>query len=118
MFRMYGDSLSKVKICFMASGNGVGFELFEFVDPPSTSAEERRKEFCLQAQRQRGGVFHFCVTAPDPEALAERACGDGAERIGESSAMGAESTLYLRDPWGMVVEVSSCSFEGLMANTG
>lgn len=92
--------------------------MFELVDPPVKIARELTREFSLQYQWQRGGVFHFCVTAPDPEATARRACEDGAERVGESNVVGPVSTLYLRDRWGMVVEVASCSMESMVTDTG
>ena len=57
------------------------------------------------------------VTAPDPDAVAEAACKDGAKRLGETITMyDGDKALYLRDPWGNVVEVLSCSFEQLMGN--
>jgi catechol 2,3-dioxygenase-like lactoylglutathione lyase family enzyme len=34
LFKIYGDRLQKVKIAFLTSGNGVGIELFQFIDPP------------------------------------------------------------------------------------
>ena len=65
IFAIYPSSLNEVKIAYMATGNGVGFEIFEFLDPlayvPSESFEYHR-----------GGFFHTCVTDSDPDALASR----------------------------------------------
>ncbi|KAH6971309.1 hypothetical protein EDB80DRAFT_875639 [Ilyonectria destructans] len=33
IFQIYGDSLHEVKLAYMATGNGVGFEVFEFLKP-------------------------------------------------------------------------------------
>lgn len=119
LYKIYGDSLRKVKIAFLSTGNGVGFEIFQFIDPPTDSAKTITKDWTLQDQYQRGGVFHVAVTAPDPEAVAKRACEDGAVQIGETvTVYDGERALYLRDPWGIVMELLSCSFEQLMANRG
>lgn len=117
IFKIYGTKLRKVKMAWLSTGNGVGFEIFEFIDPPTKSADEINANWSLEEQYQRGGYFHIGVTAPDPEAVAERACQDGAARVGETITMyDGEKALYIRDPWGNVVEVLSCSFEQLMGN--
>jgi len=119
LYRIYGESLRKVKIAWLSTGNSVGFEIFQFIDPPTDSAETVLKDWTLQNQYQRGGVFHVAVTAPDPEAVARRACEDGAVQIGETVTVGDdERAVYLRDPWGVVMEVLSCSYDQLMANQG
>lgn len=119
LYRIYGESLRKVKIAWLSTGNSVGFEIFQFIDPPTDSAETILKDWTLQNQYQRGGVFHVAVTAPDPEAVARRACEDGAVQIGETVTVGDdERAVYLRDPWGIVMEVLSCSYDQLMANQG
>ena len=100
------------------TGNGVGFEIFEFIDPPTKAASDITKDWSLENQYQRGGYFHLGVTSPDPDAVAKEACKDGAVQIGETITMyDGERALYLRDPWGCVVEVLSCSFEQLMVRT-
>ena len=59
------------------------------------------------------------VTCPDPDAVAEAACNDGAVRVGETATVyDGEKALYIRDPWGNIVEVLSCSFDQLLANRG
>lgn len=55
------------------------------------------------------------MTSPDPDAVAKEACKDGAVQIGETVEMfDGEKALYLRDPWGCIVEVLTCSLEQLM----
>ena len=84
MFRIYGNKLNKLKVAWLTTGNGVGFEIFEFIDPPTKSSAEIKENWTLEEQSQRGGVFHICVTAPDPDAVAEKACADGASRVGDT----------------------------------
>lgn len=78
-FRIIGDKLKKVNVAFLTTGNGVGFELCEFVDPPVKSAEVLRREFRMEEHYQRGGVFHIGFTSPDPEVMAKAACWSGAD---------------------------------------
>ena len=34
VFKIYGETLRRVKVAYLSTGNGVGFEIFEFVDSP------------------------------------------------------------------------------------
>ncbi|KAF2494582.1 Glyoxalase/Bleomycin resistance protein/Dihydroxybiphenyl dioxygenase [Lophium mytilinum] len=115
IFRIYDSRLHKVKVAFLATGNSVGFELFQFIDPPMSAP--------ASFDYTRGGVFHFAVTDPDPEALCARVVAAGGRKIGETvspaSTEGEEVrtvALYVLDPWGNTIEACSCSFEKMMAN--
>ncbi|KAJ4290560.1 hypothetical protein N0V90_010777 [Kalmusia sp. IMI 367209] len=109
MFKIYPSTLQRVKVAWLSCGNSVGFEVFEFVDPPHEPAP--------QFEFARSGFFHICVTAPDVEEAVERAVKEGGKLVGETTALGPkEKAAYVSDPWGNVVEVLSCSFESLMAN--
>jgi catechol 2,3-dioxygenase-like lactoylglutathione lyase family enzyme len=113
LFSIYPDELQSVKIAFLVSGNGVGIELFEFIEPKM----EEPASFKLT----RGGVFHICLTAPDPDALCEKAVAAGARKLGSTITPWRhldedDCALYIQDPWGTVIELLSCSFEQLMAN--
>lgn len=50
IFRIYGDKLKKVRVAWLVAGNGVGFEIFEFVDPPVKGAEEIKAGWTLEEQ--------------------------------------------------------------------
>ncbi|KAF2650891.1 Glyoxalase/Bleomycin resistance protein/Dihydroxybiphenyl dioxygenase [Lophiostoma macrostomum CBS 122681] len=109
IFSIYPSSLQKVKIAWLGTGNSVGFEVFEFIDPPHQPAPD--------FEYNRSGFFHIAVTAPDVEAACRRVVENGGRQIGETVSMGGEEkALYASDPWGNVVEILSCSFEALMAN--
>ncbi|KAF4948577.1 hypothetical protein FSARC_13697 [Fusarium sarcochroum] len=106
IFRIYPDSLQEVKLARMATGNGVGFEIFEFINPRFKAA----KEF----EYERAGVFHICVTDVDPEGLVKKVEAEGGKKIGETvdpSGKGEIVCLYLSDPWNNVIEVIDVGFE-------
>ena len=114
--RIYGNELRKVKVIFMSTGNSIGFELFQFTDPPVRKPDLGK--WTLEEQYQRGGVFHMCFTVPDPDQKCEECCADGAARIGVTlPGFKGGSGLYFRDPWGNVLELMSGNWEESLANT-
>jgi catechol 2,3-dioxygenase-like lactoylglutathione lyase family enzyme len=107
IFAIYGDALNEVKLAYMATGNGVGFEVFEFIDPGFKKNE-------VDFEYNRGGFFHTCVTDTNPDALADKVVKAGGSRVGTTVNLGAGITcLYVKDPWGNVVEILDTSFERL-----
>jgi len=113
IFKIYGEQLQALKIAFLTSGNGVGVELFEFVDPPMKHP--------ASFDFTRGGVFHICVTTSDPEGLCAKAVAAGAKKIRQTVMPYKhldedDIALYIQDPWGTVIEFLSCSFEQLLSN--
>jgi catechol 2,3-dioxygenase-like lactoylglutathione lyase family enzyme len=113
IFKIYPASMKKVKCAWLACGNGVGFEVFEFEDPkttvPKTSADE-------QFEYTRGGFFHIAITVADPDGVVKKCLELGGKQIGQTVEMYGEKALYAADPWGNVIELLSCSFEQLMGN--
>lgn len=112
IFGIYPASLNEVKLAYVVTGNSVGFEIFEFIDPQPRQA----KVF----EYERMGFFHICVTDENPDALADKAESAGARRIGRTadpSGKGDVQCLYLSDPWGNVVEILNVSFEWLACRT-
>lgn len=107
IFAIYGESLQEVKIAYMATGNGVGFEVFEFVDPGFKKAD-------VDFEYHRGGFFHVCVTDPDPAGLVDKIVGRGGTRVGSAvKLIGDITCVYVKDPWGHVVEILDTSFDRL-----
>ena len=107
IFAIYGEALQEVKLAYMATGNGVGFEVFQFVDPLFKKNE-------TDFEYNRGGFFHLCVTDADPEGLIGRIVSAGGSRVGKSVTLaGGVKCAYVKDPWGNVLEVLDTSFERL-----
>jgi catechol 2,3-dioxygenase-like lactoylglutathione lyase family enzyme len=111
IFRIYDDDeLNEVVIAFLSTSDGVGLELFQFIDPPMSEQ--------ASFNYRRGGVFHFAITHPNPEELVQRVVVEGGKRIGETvtlspstTNMNAKVALYFQDPWGNTVEAMNSSFE-------
>ncbi|KAE8423566.1 Glyoxalase/Bleomycin resistance protein/Dihydroxybiphenyl dioxygenase [Aspergillus pseudocaelatus] len=112
IFGIYPGHLNEVKLAWLVTGNGVGFELFEFLDPrtqPQSVQETFERRFHCP------GFFHICVTDKDPESLAARVKKAGGRQVGvtvDPLKSGVEC-LYVSDPWGNIVEILNVSFEHL-----
>lgn len=109
IFASYPESMRAVKLAILTSANGVGLEFFQFVDPPPVP---RKESFDFATV----GVFHICVTDPDPEALVRRVVAAGGKQLGgymDYSRYGHEGHkgVYMQDPWGNVVECMSLSLD-------
>ncbi|URK86290.1 VOC family protein (plasmid) [Rhizobium sp. RCAM05350] len=92
----------------LTSGNGIGLELFQLIDPP----HERRPD---EIEYWRSGIFHFCVTGEDVPELVARIKDAGGEQLSEIWPERNGETgyfmCYCRDPFGCVIEVYSHSYE-------
>ena len=67
---IFGDRFESVKMAHLSTADGVGIELFQFIEP-ATKVPDNTFEYW------RGGIFHFCLTAVDIEATAERIAAHG-----------------------------------------
>lgn len=95
-------------MAFLTAGNGVGFEIFEFIEP-KTYVPQQEFEY------NRGGVFHLCVTDADPTALAEKIVEAGGKRIGVSAHPYTGHTMvYVSDPWGNAIEILDTSYDRII----
>ena len=109
----FGPKLKRLKICHLTSGNGVGLELFEFIEPRSRRPTQ-------DFEYVRCGVFHLCVTDPDVDCLVQRIVDTGGRRINQEVQPSYPGTVYrasyCHDPFGNVVEVVSRSYEQQQSN--
>lgn len=109
IFVSYPESLQELKFAVLTSGNGVGVEVFQFIEP---QVRLRDEEF----EYTRTGFFHICVTDPNPEALLAKIEQEGGRRVGEYMkyaryGLDGHRAIYTQDPWGNVIEVMSLSLE-------
>ncbi|PVH71906.1 hypothetical protein DL98DRAFT_87906 [Cadophora sp. DSE1049] len=109
IFVSYPEEMRELKFAVLTSGNGVGIEVFQFIDP-KPKVREDPFDFA------RVGVFHICVTDPDPVSLLAKIERDGGKRVGgwmdySRYGLAGHRGLYMQDPWGNVIEVMSLSIE-------
>ena len=111
---VFGPRLGKFKICHMSSANGVGIELFQFIEPP---AELREKESNFEYWKT--GYFHIAVTEPEIEELAGRIASNGGKRrtdVMELVPGSGKKICFCEDPFGNIIEIYSHSYEVFWAN--
>jgi catechol 2,3-dioxygenase-like lactoylglutathione lyase family enzyme len=108
----FDPQLKRLKMCHMTTGNGVGFELFEFVEP-------RSRRPANDFEYMRGGFYHICVTDPDIEGLVKKIVESGGCQRGAIRDPYPGSyfrAAYCHDPFGNIIEVLSRSWEQMQSN--
>ncbi|MBY5533682.1 lactoylglutathione lyase [Rhizobium leguminosarum] len=109
---IFGPKFEEGYVSHLATANGVGIELFQFVTPPSESKKENFEYW-------KTGVFHFCLVDPDIEGLAKRITDMGGKQRSDVWTLfpGEEfKAVYCEDPWGNLIEIYSHSTELMYAN--
>jgi catechol-2,3-dioxygenase len=105
-----GFDFGTMRIAHMATGNHVGFELFEF------EATEGEAAFDPESP----GLFHLCVQDPNVEQLAERIVETGGERVSDIWNIFPDNDeykmTYCEDPFGNVIEIHSRGYEHMHSN--
>lgn len=104
---VFGESLGSFWICHMMTSNGVGVELFQFLEP---AADRRRENFDFW----RTGYFHIAITEPLIAQLADRIASSGGKmRTGVMQlAAGSDKKIcFCEDPFGNIIEIYSHSYE-------
>ncbi|CDX04186.1 Glyoxalase protein [Desulfitobacterium hafniense] len=109
---IYGADFRANKMAMLGTGNGVGLELFEFVEPST-------KNYPLEYTPWKPGYFHFAVMAPDVEGMAQKIIERGGTRISKrwdiAPGILPYQLCYVKDPWGNVIELFSHSNDVVMA---
>lgn len=93
-------------------GNDVGLEIFEFIKPKYHGS----KNLFDKESWTRGGYFHIAITAVDPAQLATSIVEKGGKQVGPLCSLpNGQKAVYVKDPWGNVVEIASCDFAKLVS---
>ena len=110
---VYPYPLNVVKVAYLVTGDGTGFELFEFIDPPYSSqlsVPEQKSPAFTPAMYARGGFFHIALTVEDIDATHAKVVSNGGIQIGDTIEMGSDKASYIKDPWGNVIELLTRGF--------
>lgn len=100
---IFGARFRKAYQAHLVTANGVGLELFQFVDPPVQEPADKLEYW-------RRGVWHLAFTAPDIDAFCERIVqAGGKRRIPTFSFIPGRpyQLIYCEDPWGNIIELFS-----------
>ena len=102
---VFGESWTEFKIAHTVTSNGIGVEIFEFPD------NEPAGEF----NYNRAGLFHFSIQDPDIEGMVKTIVEHGGkQRMPIREYYEGEKPYrmcYVEDPFGIVFEVYSHSYE-------
>lgn len=103
---MMGPRTKRFRMAHMISGNGVGIQLFEYLDPHSRPPADPEAFW-------EHGFFHICVTDPDPEGLSARIAESGgrAGSVWRQIPGNDYAAAYCADPFGNVIEINSHGYE-------
>lgn len=109
---VFGPRIGRFLICHLSSANGIGIELFQFVEP---RAEERDDNF----EYWKTGVFHIAVTELAIEELASKIAASGGKQrteIMELSPGSGKKICFCDDPFGNIIEIYSHSYDQFWSN--
>jgi catechol 2,3-dioxygenase-like lactoylglutathione lyase family enzyme len=109
---VFGPKLRKMLLCHMSSANGVGFELFQFIEPKTELREDNFEYW-------KTGVFHISVTDPDIEELSQRIVASGGKKrtdVLELVEGSGRKICFCEDPFGNIIEIYSHSYEQNWSN--
>lgn len=102
-------------MAYLGTGNRIGFELFEFVEPRYEGSTIASPKSFDRKSWISGGFFHIAVTTSNPDILAKKVEESGGRRVGKTAILAnGETALYVQDPWGNAIEIVSADFETLV----
>ena len=107
-----GPNFQEMLIAHMATADGTGFELFQFVEPDTAATARNNVEW-------RTGFFHIALTHPNiPEIVETIKSAGGKQRSPILELFKGEnhSICYCEDPFGNVIEIMSTRYEQIFAN--
>lgn len=103
---VFGEGWKKLRIAHLSTADRIGIELFEF---DGNHAPEDNMAF------RRHGTFHFAIQDPDLEGLLDRiVAAGGRQRMPVREYFPDEKPyrmVYVEDPFGIVFELYSHSYE-------
>jgi catechol 2,3-dioxygenase-like lactoylglutathione lyase family enzyme len=110
--QIYGEGFRRAYQAHMLAGNGVGIEVFQFLEPAVDEPEPTM-------HYTRRGFSHLCLTVEDVPADVAAVVAAGGSQISDPAYFvpGRPWQLaYCRDPWGVTLELMSASYAEAFAN--
>jgi catechol 2,3-dioxygenase-like lactoylglutathione lyase family enzyme len=104
---IHGPDLKKMRMAWLSSGNQVGFEIFEYIEP---KAQRRHENF----EYWKSGFTHICITDPNIENLCKKISETGGKqrsKVWEIVPDKGHKIVFCEDPFGNIIEVYSNGYE-------
>ena len=104
---IHGPDLNKMRIAWLSSGNQVGFEIFEYIEP---KAQRRQDNF----EYWKSGFTHICITDPNIEDLCNRISETGGKQRSKNWEVVPDKgykIVFCEDPFGNIIEIYSNAYE-------
>ena len=105
---IHGPNLKKMRIVWLSSGNQIGIEIFEYIDP---KAERRTND---NFEYWKSGFFHICITDPNIEELCKKISESGGKqrsKIWDLVPNKGYKIAFCEDPFGNVIEIYTHGYE-------
>jgi predicted enzyme related to lactoylglutathione lyase len=107
-FDVFGAQWKHMKLAHLTNAEGVGFEIFQFVEPPVHVREEGFDYW-------NSGISHIAFTVDDLEGTVSRITGlGGRARSGIHELPSGTRVCYCADPWGTAIELVTTSYTALV----
>ena len=109
---IFGPQFVRAHQAHLLSANGVGIELFQFLEPAVAAPADNFRYW-------QTGIFHLCITDPDLEALTERIVSRGGRqrtKIWSFLPGRPYRQVYCEDPFGNIIEAFSHSYAETFSN--
>jgi catechol 2,3-dioxygenase-like lactoylglutathione lyase family enzyme len=106
---VFGARWKHMKLAHLADADGVGFEIFQFAEPPVHVREEGFDYW-------NSGVSHIALTVDDLEAAISRITElGGRARSGIHELPSGTRICYCADPWGTAIELVTTPYRTLVS---
>ena len=109
---VFENKFKKFKIVHMCTSDGVGVELFEFIDPKNESPQNN-------FQFWKTGIFHIAFTTKNIEEVCKKIFTSGGKqksKIWNLFKNKPYKICYYEDPWGNIIELSSHPYSVIWSN--
>ena len=104
---IHGPSLKKMRMIWMSSGNQIGFEIIEYLEPKAVRRQENFEYW-------KSGITHICITDPNVEDLCHKISetgGNHRSQVWEIVPTKGYKIAFCEDPFGNIIEIYSNGYE-------
>jgi catechol 2,3-dioxygenase-like lactoylglutathione lyase family enzyme len=105
---IHGPNLKKMRMAWLSSGNQVGFEIFEYIEPKA------QRRITDNFEYWKSGFIHICITDPNIEDLCKKISETGGKQrsnIWEIVPDKGYKIVLCEDPFGNIIEIYSNAYE-------